>query len=66
MLKRKRKLAILAWAVARNSFSYSVPFIRFIPTDRCNLDCRYYFFRNMPAAVMRYPVAHPRRVAAAS
>lgn len=43
MLKRKRKLANLVWAVARNSVSYTAPFVRFIPTDRCNLDCRYCF-----------------------
>jgi len=43
MLKRKRKLANLVWAVARNGVSYTAPFVRFIPTDRCNLDCRYCF-----------------------
>jgi MoaA/NifB/PqqE/SkfB family radical SAM enzyme len=43
MLNRKRKLANLVWAVARNTVSYTAPFIRFIPTDRCNLDCRYCF-----------------------
>jgi MoaA/NifB/PqqE/SkfB family radical SAM enzyme len=43
MLKRKRKLANLVWAVARSSVSYTAPFVRFIPTDRCNLDCAYCF-----------------------
>jgi MoaA/NifB/PqqE/SkfB family radical SAM enzyme len=26
-----------------NAFRFTTPFVRFIPTDRCNLDCRYCF-----------------------
>ncbi|MFH2002851.1 MAG: hypothetical protein ABIK28_24495 [Planctomycetota bacterium] len=26
-----------------NAFLYTTPFVRFIPTDRCNLDCKYGF-----------------------
>jgi MoaA/NifB/PqqE/SkfB family radical SAM enzyme len=40
---RHRKIARLVWALARNAVQYTAPFVRFIPTDRCNLDCRYCF-----------------------
>jgi len=40
---RLRKITRLGLAAARNSASWTAPFVRFIPTDRCNLDCAYCF-----------------------
>jgi len=40
---RLRKIARLSAAMARNAVSWTAPFVRFIPTDRCNLDCAYCF-----------------------
>jgi len=47
--------------------SYSAPFVRFLPTDRCNLDCRYCFQkssdpREMTREEFRACLAHGRRL----
>ena len=51
---RLPKLTRLTAAMARNTVSWTAPFVRFIPTDRCNLDCAYCFQKSDDPRVMRF------------
>lgn len=43
MHNRGGKVLNLLRAWTRNAFGYTTPFVRVLPTDRCNLNCRYCF-----------------------